>query len=92
MDIEESEYFAFKGMQKIFKQSQVLITEFVPHHLKNVASISALDFWSTLSPHFNRMFIPKTQQSFKGSEKILEQLEVIFNANENHDNLVFSKS
>jgi FkbM family methyltransferase len=92
VDIEGSEYFAFKGMQKILKQSRILITEFVPHHLKNVASISALDFWATLSPHFNRMFIPKTHKSFKGSEKILEQLQLIFNANENHDNLVFSKN
>jgi len=39
VDIEGSEYFAFKGMQKIFKQSKVLITEFVPHHLKNVSSV-----------------------------------------------------
>jgi len=92
VDIEGSEYFAFKGMQKIFKQSKVLITEFVPHHLKNVSSVSALDFWLTLSPHFNIMYVPKTHKSFKGSEKILEQLQFMFNANENHDNLVFSKS
>lgn len=92
VDIEGSEYFAFKGMQKIFKQSRVLITEFMPHHLKNVASISALDFWMTLSPHFNYLYIPKTRKSFKGSERVIEQLEIMFNANENHDNLVFSKS
>jgi hypothetical protein len=92
VDIEGSEYFAFKGMQKILKRSKVLITEFVPHHLKNVASISALDFWLTLSPHFSRMYVPKTKKSFEGPKKILEQLQAMFNKNENHDNLVFSKS
>ncbi len=92
VDIEGSEFFAFKGMQKIFKQSKVLITEFVPHHLKNVSSVSALDFWLTLSPHFNYMYVPKIHKSFKGSKKILEQLEFIFSTNENHDNLVFLKT
>ena len=92
VDIEGSEFFAFKGMQKIFKQSKVLITEFVPHHLKNVSNVSALEFWSTLSPHFNSMYVPKTHKSFKGSEKILEQLEFIFSTNDNHDNLVFLKN
>jgi FkbM family methyltransferase len=91
VDIEGSEFFAFKGMQKIFKQSKVLITEFVPHHLKNVSSVSALDFWLTLSPHFNYMYVPKTHKLFKGSKKILEQLEFMFSTNENHDNLVFLK-
>jgi len=91
VDIEGSEYFAFKGMQKIFKQSKVLITEFVPHHLKKVSSCSVLDFWETLSPHFNSMYVPKTHKSYKGSEKIIEQLQFMFNANQNHDNLVFSK-
>ena len=92
VDIEGSEFFAFKGMQKIFKQSKVLITEFVPHHLKNVSSVSALDFWLTLSPHFNYMYVPKTHKSYKGSKKILEQLEFMFSTNENHDNLVFLKT
>jgi FkbM family methyltransferase len=91
VDIEGSEFFAFKGMQKIFKQSKVLITEFVPHHLKNVSSVSPLDFWLTLSPHFNYMYVPKTHKLFKGSKKILEQLEFMFSTNENHDNLVFLK-
>ena len=92
VDIEGSEYFAFKGMQKIFKRAKVLITEFVPHHLKNVSSVKALDFWLTLSPHFNSMYVPKTHKSFRGSEKILEQLEFMFSTNENHDNLVFLKN
>ncbi len=89
VDIEGSEYFAFKGMQKILKQSKVLITEFVPHHLKNVSSVSVLDFWLTLSPYFNHTHVPKTQKSFKASGNIFEQLECMDNSNENHDNLVY---
>jgi FkbM family methyltransferase len=92
VDIEGSEYFAFKGMQKIFKKSKVLITEFVPHHLENVASVSIQDFWLTLKPHFNHMYVPKIHKYFKGSEKIFEQLQSMFDAKENHDNLVFSKN
>ena len=91
VDIEGSEFFAFKGMQKILRNSKVLITEFVPHHLRNVASISPLEFWNTLQPHFNHMFIPKSKLSFKGEKDILKQLNSIFNNNENHNNIVFSK-
>ena len=91
VDIEGSEYFAFKGMQEIFKNSKALITEFVPHHLENVASISVSDFWLTLSPFFNSLYIPKSRKTFKGSEKILKELNSIFNAGESHDNLVFTK-
>jgi len=91
VDIEGSEFFAFKGMQKILQNSKVLITEFVPHHLKNVALISPLEFWNTLQPHFNHMFIPKSKRSFKGGDDILKQLTIIFNNNQNHNNIVFSK-
>ena len=91
VDIEGSEFFAFKGMQKILQNSKVLITEYVPHHLKNVASISPLEFWSTLHPHFNHMFIPKSKISFSGKEEILKQLVLVFNSNQSHDNIVFSK-
>lgn len=92
VDIEGSEYFAFKGMQNIFKQSKVLITEFVPHHLRNVASVSVFDFWSTLDPYFDQMYIPKTRKHFNGSKTIFNQLSRMFNADENHDNLIFMKS
>ena len=91
VDIEGSEFFAFKGMQQILRNSKVLITEFVPHHLKNVASISPREFWNTLQPHFSYMFIPKSKLSFKGEKDILKQLTLIFNNNENHNNIVFSK-
>jgi FkbM family methyltransferase len=92
VDIEGSEYFAFKGMQKIFKRSEVLITEFVPHHLKYVASVSVTDFWDTLEPHFKYLYIPESKMLFENSSKILKQLTLMFNNNKNCDNIVFLKT
>jgi FkbM family methyltransferase len=91
VDIEGSEYFAFKGMQKIFKMSKVLITEFVPHHLKYVSSVSVLDFWSTLEPHFKYLYIPESKKLFEGSRIILRQLTLMFDSDKNYDNIVFLK-
>lgn len=92
VDIEGSEYFAFKGMQKIFKQSKVLITEFVPHHLKYVASVSVADFWATLEPHFKYLYIPESKKIFESSNNIFRQLTLMFNDDKNFDNIVFLKS
>ncbi len=92
VDIEGSEYFAFKGMQKIFKQSKVLITEFVPHHLKYVSSVSVEDFWTTLKPHFNYLYVPDLNKVFKGSGNIVQQLTFMFNNDKSYDNIVFLKT
>ena len=92
VDIEGSEYFAFKGMQKIFKQSKVLIAEFIPHHIKNVASASIDDFWSTLEPHFNYLYIPEEKKFFKNSKDILRQLTYMFHNNQSYPNIVFLKT
>ncbi len=92
VDIEGSEYFAFLGMQKIFKKSKVLITEFVPHHLKYVSSISPEDFWATLKPHFNYLYIPNLNKFFKGPRSIVKQLRLMFENNKSYDNIVFLKN
>jgi FkbM family methyltransferase len=92
VDIEGSEYFAFKGMQKIFKQSKVLITEFVPHHLKYVASVSVADFWDTLEPHFKYLYIPESKKFFDNPNNILKQLTLMFDNDESYDNIVFLKT
>jgi FkbM family methyltransferase len=92
VDIEGSEYFAFKGMQKIFKQSKVLVTEFVPHHLKYVASVSVADFWDTLEPHFKYLYIPESKKFFVNSNNILKQLTLMFDNDKSYDNIVFLKT
>jgi FkbM family methyltransferase len=91
VDIEGSEYFAFQGMQTIFKQSKVLITEFIPHHLKYVASVSVVDFWSTLEPHFKYLYIPESKKVFESSTDILKQLTLMFDSDKSYDNIVFLK-
>lgn len=61
MDLEGSEYFALKGMQKILSHCKVLIVEFLPHHLKNVSGITVEDFLSVITPHFSSLTIPSKQ-------------------------------
>jgi FkbM family methyltransferase len=51
MDIEGSEYFALKGMTTILGSSKVLVVEFLPHHLKNVAGVTVEQFLSILPPY-----------------------------------------
>ncbi len=92
VDIEGSEYFAFKGMQKIFKNSKVLITEFVPHHLRYVASVSVDNFWATLEPHFKYLYIPESKKIFENSNNIAKQLKLMFNNDKSYDNIVFLKT
>ena len=92
VDIEGSEYFAFKGMQKIFKNSKVLITEFVPHHLRYVASVSVDNFWATLEPHFKYLYIPESKKIFENSNNIVKQLKLMFNNDKSYDNIVFLKT
>ena len=57
MDIEGSEYFALKGMKNILRNSNVLVVEFLPHHLKNVSGITVKQFLSVL-PDYETLTIP----------------------------------
>jgi len=57
MDIEGSEYFAMNGMPNILSRCNVLITEFLPHHLDRVSGISVKNFLEPLKD-FKTMFIP----------------------------------
>jgi hypothetical protein len=79
-------------MQNIFKRSKVLVTEFIPHHLKNVALASVEDFWSTLEPHFKYLYIPGEEKIFKDSKNILRQLRAMFNNDQSYANIVFLKA
>lgn len=91
MDIEGSEYFAFKGMQKILSASSYLVVEFVPHHLRNVAGINVDDFLAELFPHFEWMFIPK-RNTLISKDNIASVVKAMYAADESHDGLVFLKS
>lgn len=50
MDIEGSEYLALVGMQDILSRCDVLMVEFLPHHLRNVAGVTVAEFLSVIEP------------------------------------------
>lgn len=91
MDIEGSEYFALKGMPRLLESSRVLVIEFLPHHLKNVAGVSADDFISLILPNFEWMFIPMSGELVAHGD-IRRRINEIYTANESHDALVYMKS
>jgi FkbM family methyltransferase len=76
MDIEGSEYFALKGMQKILVGTQYLYIEYVPHHLKNVANVTNDEFLLLLSPHFKSFKIigEDTFYSISEAKKLLDNI------------------
>jgi FkbM family methyltransferase len=90
MDIEGSEYFALKGMQRILSKSNVLSVEFLPHHLAFVSSVQIEDFVGTIIPHFNWMYIPNEDRVFPKND-IIEKMREMYQAGEEHAGIYFMK-
>lgn len=90
MDIEGSEYFALKGMPKILVQSKVLVVEFLPHHLRDVAGITVDEFLSVIPDEFVRMTIPSQQRTIEKSSFEAE-LKGMFAAEKGDDGLIFER-
>jgi FkbM family methyltransferase len=90
MDIEGSEYFALKGMQRILSCAKVLSVEFLPHHLSFVAGVEVDDFIGTILPHFNWMYIP-THDRVVPKDEIVEKVREMYQAGESHAGLYFLK-
>ena len=90
MDIEGSEYFALKGMQKILSCSKILQIEFVPHHLKYVSGVGVDDYLSLISPYFDELYIPSKNITIEKSE-FGAILTTMFNKNEEDDGIIFKK-
>jgi FkbM family methyltransferase len=90
MDIEGSEYFALKGMQRILSCSKALSVEFLPHHLSFVAGVEIDDFIATILPHFNWMYIP-THDRVVPKDEIVEKIGEMYRAGENHAGIYFLK-
>ncbi|MGN8056111.1 FkbM family methyltransferase [Pedobacter sp. 22163] len=89
MDIEGSEYFALKGMQRILSSATVLIVEFLPHHLRNVSGISVDTFLKVL-PGFKIMIVPSLRIRAK-RKKFSKILTYMFDNNIGDENLIFIK-
>lgn len=90
MDIEGSEYFALKGMQKILQDVGALFIEFVPHHLRNVAGVTVDDMLGYISPHFEYLYLPSLSQS-KSRPEFLPALQQMYDVDQVDDGLIFSK-
>ncbi len=90
MDIEGSEYFALKGMQRLLANAQTLAIEFIPHHLTNVAGVSVSQFVEQLDPFFDRLFIPSQNRTVRKTD-FAAVLTRMFDAGELDEGLIFSK-
>ena len=91
MDIEGSEYFALQGMSRLLAHARHLICEFRPHHLRDVAGVSATEFVQLVSPHFDSLYIPSRNATLS-RERFQAVLADMFARDENDDGVVFSKS
>lgn len=92
MDIEGSEYFALKGAQATLARTRVLIVEWIPHHLHNVAGVTVAEFWAQLAPHFARLRVPRSGAEFAGAAAIHAELQRLVDAGESHENIVFLRA
>jgi FkbM family methyltransferase len=90
MDIEGSEYFALRGMQKILSQCKLLSVEFLPHHLKNVAGVTVEQFLSVIQPHFLTMTIPSKGIKVSSAD-FLTHLNKMYDLGEGDDGILFEK-
>ena len=90
MDIEGSEYFALRGMQKILDAARVLFMEFVPHHLKNVSGASVDQLLELIKPHFSTLFVP-SKNSTVSKDQFGDVLQEMYDRQQSDDSIVFTK-
>jgi hypothetical protein len=91
MDIEGSEYFALRGMQKTLGSSTRLAVEFLPHHLRNVSGASVGDFVALIEPHFSTLTIPSKKLSVSRPD-FRRTLQEMYDRDEGDDGILFEKS
>lgn len=91
MDIEGSEYFALNGMQSILQRSSALAVEFLPHHLRDVAGISVVQFLEPIAPYFTTLSIP-TKKLTIGRDQFQSTLTAMYERDEGDDGIIFAKA
>ena len=90
MDIEGSEYFALSGMPRLLARARHLAVEFIPHHLTNVAGVSASEFTEQITPFFDSLFIPSKGITVE-RRRFRSTLGSMFERDEVEEALIFSK-
>ncbi len=89
MDIEGSETFALRGMQRILAGCRALLVEFTPHHLRDVAGVSVAQFLEPLQPHFDTLTVP-TQGVTVDAPQFLSKLSSMYERNEEDEGIMFT--
>jgi len=90
MDIEGSEYFALKGMKRILQSTPVLILEFIPHLLRNVAGVEPEEFAELLMPYFNELHVLSLNERVKKAE-FSTTLRRMYDCDHSDMGLIFKK-
>jgi FkbM family methyltransferase len=90
MDIEGSEYFAVKGMQRLLAGAETFFMEFLPHHLRNVSCVSVSELLAYIKPHFSFLQIPSKGLNIHiaEGESVLQQM---YDADEGDEGIIFTK-
>jgi FkbM family methyltransferase len=89
MDIEGSEYFALKGMQRILASCSSLIVEFFPRHLKEISCVSVHEFLALL-PDFQTLTIPSLDKTV-GREAFSHTLNYMYDCDMEDDGILFAR-
>ena len=90
MDIEGSEYFALGGMPRLLAASKVLCMEFVPHHLKNVSSVSVAQLLALLEPYYSKLLIPSKNLNV-ARDQFQPVLQDMYDKEQIDDGIVFTR-
>lgn len=90
MDIEGSEYFALKGMQKILSSARFLMVEYLVDYLKDVSGVTPEEFVEQIAPHFNDLYIFSANKHVpkKDFAKVLRQM---YDHNQSDGGILFVK-
>ena len=68
VDIEGSEYRAFKGMPETLSKAKQLIVELAPNHIDNVAHVSREEFLDAIPDSFSAAALLHGKESYTRSE------------------------
>ena len=90
MDIEGSEYFAMKGMKTLLSKANVLVTEFIPHHLSNVAGITVERFVENLQD-FNTFVVPSLRKYTNNIDEFVKILTEMSEKNLEDEGIIIYK-
>ena len=90
VDIEGSEIFALQGMNEVLKRTKVLMIEFIPHHIRNVAGCSIDDFIRPLITNFDFCYAPSSN-TYLRSREYHDFFVNMYRLDQVDDVLIFSK-